>query len=237
MESAQVTSSPALERSDRLVTSLLIAGALAFSLAYVAFTLTAWGWNDWRGFFVSVPRDVVCTGIVALFVGTFAFGCNVSTGRRDHSGNNWIFPVMLLAGLAMAWFCGHDDRRNIRTLGGQGAADLGALLFLAGTVLRIAAVRMLGPRHSVWVAVQEDHRLVTGGLYRFVRHPSYVGALLAVFGWAMAFRSVVGLALAALIVLPILSRIRAEENLLIAEFGDLYRSYQLRTTRLLPFIY
>jgi protein-S-isoprenylcysteine O-methyltransferase Ste14 len=116
-------------------------------------------------------------------------------------------------------------------------AELGAILFLAGTFLRIAAVRTLGPRHSVWVAVQENHRLVTGGVYRFVRHPSYVGALLAVFGWALAFRSAVGMALAILLVPPILSRIDAEERLLVAEFGQLYRAYQHRTARLLPMVY
>jgi protein-S-isoprenylcysteine O-methyltransferase Ste14 len=237
MELSEADPSPARVHSDRLISWLLIAGSVVFSAGYVALTVTAWGWDDWRGFVLSMPRDTVCAGVVALFLGTFAFGCNVSTGRREHSGNNWIFPVMLLVGLAMGWFCGHDDRRNIHVFGSQSVADLGAILFLAGTVLRIAAVRTLGPRHSVWVAVQEGHRLVTTGLYRVVRHPSYVGALLAVFGWALAFRSEIGLALAVLIVPPILSRIRAEENLLNAEFGDLYQSYQRRTSRLLPFVY
>lgn len=228
---------PPCARFERRVSWLLIAGSLFFSLGYVALTVMAWGWDDWRGFFLSVPRDCVCAGVVALFVGTFALGCNVSTGRREQSGNNWIFPVMLLVGLAMGWFCGHDERRNIHIIHGKYVADLGASLFLAGTVLRIAAVRTLGERHSVWIAVQHDHRLVTTGLYRFVRHPSYVGALLAVFGWACAFRSQVGLELAVLIVPPILSRIRAEENLLTAEFGDLYRTYQRGTSRLLPFVF
>jgi protein-S-isoprenylcysteine O-methyltransferase Ste14 len=45
------------------------------------------------------------------------------------------------------------------------------------------------------------------------------------------------LALAVLIVPPILSRIVAEENLLTAEFSDLYRNYQRKTARLLPFLY
>lgn len=237
MEPSEVDQSRMRIGSGRVVSRLLIAGSLVFSLGYVALTVTAWGWDDWRGFFLSVPRDTACAGVVVLFVGTFAFGCNVSTGRREHRGNNWIFPVMLMVGLAMGWFCGHDDRRNIRTLNWQDVAALGALLFLAGAFLRISAVRTLGPRHSVWVAVQEDHRLVTDGLYRFVRHPSYVGALLTVFGWALAFRSDVGLAMVILVVPPILSRIGAEEQLLVSEFGDLYRAYQRRTARLLPLIY
>ena len=223
--------------SDRSLKLLLVGGALLFSLGYVALTLAGWGWRDWRGCFDSPARTCVCAGVVALFVGTFLFGCNVSLGRRDHAANNWIFPVMLVVGLALGWTCGHDDRRNLHVIGGQRVANLGAILFLIGAVLRIAAVRTLGPRHSVWVAVQDDHLLVTTGLYRFIRHPSYVGALLAVFGWALAFRSGAGLLLALLIVPPILSRIRAEENLLLAEFNQQYRDYQQRTWRLLPLIY
>lgn len=217
--------------------ALLIAGALAFSLSYVAWALIGWGWHDWRGFVDGIPRDVACASVVALFVGTFALGCNISTGRRDETGNNWIFPFMLVVGLAMGWLAPHDDRRGLRILGGDGLAYVGAAFLLAGTVLRLAAVRTLGSRHSVWVAVQADHRLVTTGLYRFVRHPSYVGALLAVFGWAVAFRSGSGLLLAMGIVPPILSRIRAEERLLVAEFGDAYRAYQSRTWCLVPLVY
>jgi protein-S-isoprenylcysteine O-methyltransferase Ste14 len=237
MEVSDVQSSRPLGRFERVISPLLVIGSLAFSLGYVALAISGWGWDDWRGFLDSVPRDCVCSGVVALFVGTFLFGCNVSFGRRDHAGNNWIFPVMLIVGLALGWTCGHDERRNLHTLGGQWIADLGAVLFLAGTVLRIAAVRTLGPRHSVWVAVQDNHQLVTTGLYRFVRHPSYVGALLAVFGWALAFRSVAGLLLALLILPPILTRIRAEERLLMEEFGDTYRTYQRRSWRVLPLIY
>jgi protein-S-isoprenylcysteine O-methyltransferase Ste14 len=222
---------------ERFIPALLVSGSLVFSLGYVGLAMAGWGFDDWRGFLDSVPRDCVCAGVVGLFVGTFLFGCNVSLGRRDHSGNNWIFPVMLVIGLLLGWTCGHDDRRNLHTLGGRPVAYLGAAIFLAGTFLRIAAVRTLGPRHSVWVAVQEDHRLVTSGLYRFIRHPSYVGAFLAVFGWALAFRSVIGLLLALLIVPPILSRIVAEERLLSAEFGDAYRAYQHRSWRLLPSVY
>jgi protein-S-isoprenylcysteine O-methyltransferase Ste14 len=223
--------------SDRFWTVALTLGALIFSLSYIVLALMGWGWTDWRGFFASPARTGVCLGMIVLFVGTFALGCNVRTGRRDEPANNWIFLPMLLVGLAMGWLPPHQDRRDVWTLGGNPVAYLGLLLFWLGVLFRLGAVRTLGPRHSVWVAVQEGHGLVKTGLYRFVRHPSYVGALLAVFGWALAFRGAAGLLLGMLMVPPILSRIKAEEELLISEFGSAYQDYQQRTWRLVPGVY
>jgi len=72
---------------------------------------------------------------------------------------------------------------------------------------------------------------------RLFRHPSHAGALLTLFGWALTFRSGMGLILAATMVLPLVSRMTAEENLLIAEFGEEYENYRRRTWRLIPLVY
>jgi protein-S-isoprenylcysteine O-methyltransferase Ste14 len=57
-------------------------------------------------------------------------------------------------------------------------------------------------------------------------------------GWALVFRSTIGLLLTAAMCGLIIARIRAEEDFLVREFGDQYRVYQRNTRwRLLPFIY
>jgi protein-S-isoprenylcysteine O-methyltransferase Ste14 len=56
-------------------------------------------------------------------------------------------------------------------------------------------------------------------------------------GWGLAFRSLVGVALAALIVFPLLARIRSEEALLAEQFGREYAAYRTRTYRLIPGMY
>jgi protein-S-isoprenylcysteine O-methyltransferase Ste14 len=56
-------------------------------------------------------------------------------------------------------------------------------------------------------------------------------------GWALAFRSVVGVLLTALLIPPLVARIRAEERLLRTQFGDEYDAYCRRTSRLVPGFY
>src|SRR5262249_28759882 len=96
---------------------------------------------------------------------------------------------------------------------------------------------VLGRRFSGLVAIQPGHRLVTDGVYGVIRHPSYLGLLVLSLGWALAFRSAVGVLLVALTIPPLVARIRAEEALLRAQFGDEYEAYRARTSRLIPGLY
>jgi len=114
---------------------------------------------------------------------------------------------------------------------------LGALLFIAGGALRLWPVFVLGKRFSGLVAIQPGHRLVTEGIYRRLRNPSYLGMMVIAVGWALAFRSGVGLLLAALTLIPLIARIHSEEALLRAQFGSEYEAYCARTWRLVPKIY
>jgi Isoprenylcysteine carboxyl methyltransferase (ICMT) family len=123
-----------------------------------------------------------------------------------------------------------DLRRRHRSLAG-------VLLFAAGGALRIWPVFVLGHRFSGLVAIQPGHQLVTSGVYRVIRHPSYLGLLVNALGWALAFRSAVGVLLTALLLPPLLARIRSEEKMLRTQFGPEYDAYRSRTARLLPGLY
>jgi protein-S-isoprenylcysteine O-methyltransferase Ste14 len=96
---------------------------------------------------------------------------------------------------------------------------------------------VLGRRFSGLVAIQPEHRLVTGGLCGIIRHPSYLGLFVLMLGWGMAFRSGVGVVLAALSLAVLLARIQAEERLLSETFGASYDAYRARTWRLIPYVY
>jgi len=114
----------------------------------------------------------------------------------------------------------------------------GCALIVIGLGLRFWAIRALGRRFTVQVAIVEGHSIVQRGLYRFVRHPAYLGSLVSLLGLGLAFENWASIAAAlALPLLATLNRIRIEEAMLIAHFGEEYRQYQARTWRLLPWVH
>jgi protein-S-isoprenylcysteine O-methyltransferase Ste14 len=110
----------------------------------------------------------------------------------------------------------------------------GVALSGLGLAIRIAAMRRLGARFSPRIAVQKEHALETRGLYSRIRHPGYLGALLATFGGVMAFQSMLAWPLVALMFVAQSARARREETLLEEHFGDDYRAYAKRAGRFLP---
>jgi protein-S-isoprenylcysteine O-methyltransferase Ste14 len=120
------------------------------------------------------------------------------------------------------------------TIDGDAVRWLGVAIYTAGGALRLWPVFVLGRRFSGLVAIQPGHTLVTTGIYRIIRHPSYLGLLMGSLGWALAFRSLVGVLLVALMIPPVLARIRSEEELLRKEFGAEYEAYRAGRSRLIP---
>lgn len=123
---------------------------------------------------------------------------------------------------------GRDDPRRVplprgvaRAVGGAAAA-LGASLMTAG---------MLRFPSEAQINAQGDHELVTGGIYRYSRHPQYVGWTLLLVGIATAARSPRALALAAAYPAGVSVWLPHEEAHLAESFGDAYRDYQQRTPR------
>ncbi len=120
----------------------------------------------------------------------------------------------------------------------KNALEVGCCLFVPGVVLRWYSVIYLGRFFTTNVAIAADHRLIDSGPYRFVRHPSYAGSALAVFGLALSFQNWASLLI---IFLPFcaitLWRIHIEERALTSAFGQAYRDYTCRTSRLIPLIY
>ena len=114
---------------------------------------------------------------------------------------------------------------------------LGLGLFVVGlTIAVIAVVTLRGSYHSTLV-IREDHRLITHGIYRYTRHPVYLGVLIAIIGIPIYNSSLYGLVIMIVLIPIIINRIRMEERLLIEEYGDAYREYQETTSKLVPFVY
>jgi len=143
-----------------------------------------------------------------------------------------------LVGLLAPGYAGlHRPQGVLGLLDGDAVRWLGVALYAGGGALRLWPVFILGRRFSGLVAIQPGH---TPGhrrpLYR-IRNPSYLGLLILSLGWALAFRSGVGVLLAALNIPPLIARMNSEERLLRSQFGEEYEAYRARTWRLLPGLY
>ena len=171
-----------------------------------------------------------------MFVAPFTSG-NLSSGEKEDRGNRWVFTAFSLIALLSAFVPPYTDRIGLWTIDGETARWVGVTAYTLGGALRLWPVFILGHRFSGLVAIQPGHTLETRGIYSLIRNPSYLGMLVNMLGWGLAFRGWTGILISFLLLVPLVSRIRAEERLLRSHFGAQYDVYCANTWRLLPGIY
>jgi protein-S-isoprenylcysteine O-methyltransferase Ste14 len=116
-------------------------------------------------------------------------------------------------------------------------AYIGITLIIIGGIIMVVSRIQLGKYGTPVVHTGEDHKLVTRGLYKYVRHPMYSGAILMMLGPFLVFRSLLVLIVIFILFMPLMRmRMKMEEETLIGTFGDEYRDYIKRTKRFIPFI-
>jgi protein-S-isoprenylcysteine O-methyltransferase Ste14 len=114
---------------------------------------------------------------------------------------------------------------------------VGLVFLLAGLWLRAQATRTLGRYFSPDVRILPEHELIRVGVYKYVRHPIYLGTLLAFFSVPLLFHSLYGFLVMVLKIPLTIYRIRIEEQALLEKFGDEYRDYIKNSKRLIPYVY
>jgi protein-S-isoprenylcysteine O-methyltransferase Ste14 len=210
--------------------------SLGGTLVYLG--LAVLGWGGLAAFFSHPARATLTVIVILLAVAALFTTGNMSSGEREDRSNRWVIAAFGIIGLVAAWLPAYTDRIDVWTIDGDAVRWLGVVLFAAGGALRIWPVFVLGRRFSGLVAIQPGHTLVTTGIYRVIRHPSYLGLLVNALGWALAFRSLAGVLLAAFTMVPVVARIRSEEALLRSHFGGDYDAFRAQTPwRLVPGLY
>lgn len=111
--------------------------------------------------------------------------------------------------------------------------SLSLLLVFFGMSFAAWAVSYLGRSVSL---IAEARRLVTGGPYRFVRHPLYLGEQVAIAGVMLQYLSPIAIFVFAVQIAFQLYRMSCEEKVLAATFPE-YADYARRTRRVLPGLY
>lgn len=117
-------------------------------------------------------------------------------------------------------------------------AWLGLFVFVTSLWLFYRTHKELGRNWSVSLDIREKHKLVTSGVYAFVRHPMYsafwlwaIAQALLLPNWIAGFAGIVGFGTL------FFGRIGKEERLMCDTFGDEYREYMRRTSRVFPGVY
>ena len=141
------------------------------------------------------------------------------------------YPVM--AGLHTLWLFACVTEAFF-TQPPQGAVVALALLALAtGQTLRLLAMSALGERWTTRIVILPGHQPVTGGIFRYIRHPNYLGVFLEIAALPLVFGctyTAVGFTLANLALMLI--RIPAEEKALEKAGG--YQNAFAQKNRFIP---
>lgn len=213
---------------------------------YVGLPLFGWGFDDLSGFF-SYPQLAGYAVSIAAFGVLVALMIQRPGGAGSHGkGQPDKFVVrqrVVRIAVSLLLFCGLvfvplTGRRGLWVLPDEPVLRwLGLLFGSLGMGLILWSGFALGRLYSPDVTLQKDHHLITGGPYRWVRHPRYLGGILQGAGLSLLFCSWFGLILAAGFTLIILFRIHDEEIMMRREFGDAWLEYCRKTRRLIPYIY
>ncbi len=114
---------------------------------------------------------------------------------------------------------------------------VGTLIIWGGLLIRWWAIYSLGKYFTVVVTVETGQKLIKKGPYKYIRHPSYTGSILAGIGLGFGLGNWVGLAV--ILILPGISyflRAVVEEKAMLSSLGNDYLVYMRQTSRFIPFV-
>ena len=165
------------------------------------------------------------------------FRCTLSEIAEESAGR-WLpvlSGILWLVAIAISVIDLVMLRRGRYTLAAVGLA--GAAFLLGGLGLYVIARRALGELFSEAVRIIPEHRLITSGPYRLIRHPIYLGEVFFGLSIPMILGSLYGFIIMLAPIPMLIYRIRIEERTLVSKFGQEYLDYASKTKKLIPYIY
>jgi len=214
---------------------------------YVGLPILGWGLDDLPGFFafpqlVGYAITIAAFGLLAgyLIQRPGSMGNPLGKGQETKFIPRQRIVRILVTGMLFGAlvFVPFADRRSLATLPDSPVLRwAGLVLATLGMGLIFWSGMALGRLYSPEVTLQQQHRLITDGPYRSIRHPRYLGGMIQGIGLSLLFRSWIGLALTMVFIAIILFRIKDEEALMSKEFGSRWEAYCKRSLQLVPFIF
>ena len=151
----------------------------------------------------------------------------LAAGGREYARGQFLAMVVLhpswiAAMLVEVWVFGREPIPLV--------AAAGLVALVAGQALRLAAIRTLGPRWSARIITLPNAEPVTDGIYRYLRHPNYLGVVLEIAGlplvhgaWITAIVASIANALVLLARIPAEEEALSRDNAYAASFAEMPR--------------
>lgn len=217
---------------------------LLLPLAASALLLGFWllGGASLFAFAAEPPRTMTLAATIALFSAapfvSRRVGKLTAVGEAHERQQDWMLLLGTVLSLILAAVAPWSDAAGWGRLStGSWLRWTGLALYIAGGVLMLWAPLHQGRHFSSRVTILPEHKLMTDGPFRFMRHPRYAGCMAWGVGLPLAFLSGPGLVVGGLYCLSFAWRIRDEERLLARHFGNEWAQYAKRTKRIAPFLF
>jgi protein-S-isoprenylcysteine O-methyltransferase len=187
------------------------------------------------------PKIIVIIAVSYLYVIFEVFmnlrqrGKRKITSTRDR-GSLWLLYGLITLGYTLSFSIGATKTGRIYPWNAFFA--LGMVLIALGLTVRVYSILTLKQFFTYSVAKVENQKIVETGLYKFIRHPGYLGQLVIFFGISTSLSNWLSVLLMMVTVtIGYLYRIQVEERFMLEEMGENYLKYQARTKRIIPLIF
>ncbi len=99
-------------------------------------------------------------------------------------------------------------------------------------------ITLFNNQFTYTVSQVENHDLIVTGIYKFIRHPGYLGQLIIFAGISITLSNWLSILFMMIpVLIGYMNRINEEEGFMIQQFGSKYNEYMKQTKRLIPWIY
>ena len=162
-------------------------------------------------------------------------GKSTVTASGD-KGSLWLLYALITVGYALSFSIGAT--RTGRMDHWDAFFAVGVVLALTGLMIRVGSILTLKQYFTYSVAQAENQKLVETGLYKFIRHPGYLGQLMIFAGISISLANWLAVLFMMIpVTMGYIYRIKVEEGFMIEQMGERYLNYQRRTKRIIPLIY
>ncbi len=160
----------------------------------------------------------------------------ITVTKSDDKKSIWWLYGLITLGYALSFSIGSTKMGRIDAWNSLFLTGMG--LFVFGFIVRIYTLSTLKQYFTYNVSKVENHKIIETGLYRYIRHPGYLGQMIIFLGIVIAVANWISiLAMMVPVFIGYAYRIKVEEVFMLEQFGDDYARYQEQTKRIIPFVY